>query len=438
MGRPTIAVGRDTQPEGAESITRGRAYTRLSGPWLVAARIGWVAVALTVLVLNVVTIPADYPWPLPADVLRDLHQLGMSPVLFVTIFIAENAGYTLVYLAMGALIFWRRSDDRMALFCSLMLILFGGVAASPLNDAISGTIPAPVGSSPILVALVHGLVVLGETAFIMFFYLFPSGRFVPRWTRWLPWLVLAYWTAALISPSLTSGNFSILVPAFIATGAGVQIYRYRRVSTSVEREQTKWVVFGIALAATIIGVFALILVLLPPSLQQSATTSPVFSTLVFGLPWIVGLGLVPIFIAIAILRSRLWDIDVIIRRTLIYGTLTGALAAVYFAMVLGAQMLSERFAGHMSPPAWLIVVTTLLIAALFNPLRRGIQAVIDRRFYRRRYDAARTVEAFAATLRTELDLAQLQEHLVGVVEETMQPTHLTLWLRPRGGSEERR
>jgi hypothetical protein len=143
------------------------------------------------------------------------------------------------------------------------------------------------------------------------------------------------------------------------------------------------------------------------------------------------LWLVPIFIGIAILRSRLWDIDVIIRRTLIYGTLTAILTAVYFAVVLIAQILGERLTGQTQPPAWLIVITTLAIAALFIPLRRGIQRAIDRRFYRSRYDAAHTVEAFAATLRSELDLASLSDHLMGVVEETMRPAHVSLWLRDR-------
>jgi hypothetical protein len=122
-------------------------------------------------------------------------------------------------------------------------------------------------------------------------------------------------------------------------------------------------------------------------------------------------------------------VDIFIRRTLIYGTLTVILAGIYFAVVAGAQALAERLTDQTRPPAWLIVVTTLLIAALFTPLRRRIQRVIDRRFYRSRYDAARTVEAFAATLRTELDLGALSTHLVQVVEQTMRPARMGLWLR---------
>jgi len=139
---------------------------------------------------------------------------------------------------------------------------------------------------------------------------------------------------------------------------------------------------------------------------------------------------IPLGLGIAILRYRLWDIDIIINRTLVYGSLSALLALVYFGLIIGLQSLVRLVTGTLSEQPLVIVASTLVIAALFQPLRRRIQTIIDRRFYRRKYDSARTLAAFSATLRNELDLSQLSEQLVAVIEETMQPTHVSLWLRP--------
>jgi hypothetical protein len=139
---------------------------------------------------------------------------------------------------------------------------------------------------------------------------------------------------------------------------------------------------------------------------------------------------VPVAIGFAVLKYRLYDIDLLINRTLVYGSLTVSLAVVYFGGVTVTQAIFRALTGQEEQPQLAVVVSTLVIAALFNPFRRRIQSFIDRRFYRRRYDAAKTLEAFSARLREETDLDALNEELVSVVTETMQPAHVSVWLRP--------
>jgi hypothetical protein len=255
---------------------------------------------------------------------------------------------------------------------------------------------------------------------------FPTGRFTPRWSALLIllWIIQVGFFFASAPPAV------ITVSSFATWGSAavVQLYRYARIYTPLQRQQTKWVVFSLVVVEVVVGIiYDVVAPALWPALNSPASLYRLANIAVQALLWMpISLG-----VGIAILRYRLYDIDVIIRRTLVYGSLTAILAAVYFVVVLGAQVVGERLTGVIQPPPWLIVITTLLIAALFSPLRRRLQMLIDRRFYRSKYDATRTVEAFAATLRTELDLSDLSAHLVDVVQETMQPTHVSLWLRTR-------
>lgn len=204
-----------------------------------------------------------------------------------------------------------------------------------------------------------------------------------------------------------------------------QVYRYFRVSTPLQRQQSKWIVLGIM--ATIIYFIALdILTTLNPALSQANSLSSLFAEASYFLAVLI----VPLAIAFSILRYRLWDIDQLINRTLVYAILTGVLALIYFGCVFLLQTLVGGLMGQAKQSPVIIVGSTLAIAILFQPLRRRIQAIIDRRFYRRKYDAERTLAAFSATLRNEMDLSQLREHVVAVVQETMQPAHVSLWLRP--------
>jgi uncharacterized membrane protein YhdT len=189
----------------------------------------------------------------------------------------------------------------------------------------------------------------------------------------------------------------------------------------VERQQIKW--FAYAAAAYIsAGTLAY-------PVPMVVDTPLWFERVGFALN-IAFIPAIPIAIGIAILRYRLYDIDILINRTLVYGSLTLMLALVYFGGVTATQVVFRALTGQEEQPQLTIVVSTLVIAALFTPLRRRIQSFIDRRFYRNKYDARKTLEAFSAKLRNDADLEALSDDLVGIVRETMQPAHVSLWLRP--------
>jgi hypothetical protein len=216
----------------------------------------------------------------------------------------------------------------------------------------------------------------------------------------------------------------VTIIGFIGTMVVAQVYRYRKVSSPIQRQQTKWVVFGTSVALLGYTVVDLTYGLLAPHFPPNLLSRLIVITALncFAL-------LIPLSFGFAILRSRLWDIDIIIHRTIVYGALTGTLALIYVSLVIGVQSLVHRLTGQVLDSPLVIVGSTLLIAALFQPLRHRIQYTIDRRFYRRKYDAVRTLEAFSADLRNEVDLNILTERLIAVVQETMQPTHISLWLR---------
>jgi hypothetical protein len=186
----------------------------------------------------------------------------------------------------------------------------------------------------------------------------------------------------------------------------------------VERQQTKWFTYTTAVAAS-------------GAIFQYIISEPLELVWLGGVAYIlvlIGLVGIPISMGIAITRYRLYDIDLLMNRTLVYGSLTAMLVALYFGGIVVLQTLIVALTGQQSTLA--VVASTLAIAALFVPLRRRVQGFVDRRFYRRKYDARKTLEAFSAKLRDETDLEALNSELVGVVRETMQPAHVTLWLRP--------
>jgi hypothetical protein len=203
------------------------------------------------------------------------------------------------------------------------------------------------------------------------------------------------------------------------------VLRYRH-SRGDERQQIKWIAFAASLVA-LMYLIAMVASLIHPS-GAWTTAGSVWWLNLLTIAALLSFVTIPIAVGFAVLQYRLYDIDLIINRALVYGSLTVLLAATYFGGVDGLQYFLRALTGQQSTLA--VVASTLVIAALFNPLRRWVQEFVDRRFYRRKYDARKTLEAFSAKLRDETDLESLGEHLAGAVSEAMQPSHVSLWLRP--------
>ncbi|HMN58798.1 MAG TPA: hypothetical protein PJ988_00455 [Anaerolinea sp.] len=264
--------------------------------------------------------------------------------------------------------------------------------------------------------------------FFVLLYLFPDGRFVPRWTRFLaplPYIefILVWW----IDPKsffVTLLQWTAIM--FAAGGIASQVYRYRRTSNPSQRQQTKWVVF--ALGVLVVSLFInQATISLDPTITIGTVKRFLFDlygNYVFG---VIMATLIPLSMGISILRYRLWDIDLIIRRTLLYTLLSGSLGVVYFGSVIVLRQVSGIFTGESSAA---LVISTLLIAALFTPLRRGLQTAIDRRFYRQKYDLAQSLERFSTVARNEVELAALSESLASVVTTALQPQSFSLWIKP--------
>ena len=372
----------------------------------------------------------------------------------------------LVFPIVGALIASRRPHNSIGWICLtfgflwMLLSLFDFYGVYGL--AKPGSIPFPVA----IYALGQWLWVptVGLLA-IYLVLLFPDGRLPSR--RWAPlaWLsgaviVLESVTQGLLpGPLPDSGGVrnpfglegqtwvadatnAILVPFLVCILASAMslILRYRRSGGEV-RQQIKW----IALAASLLGlVFVSVMVssvilffAAPQTWERTADTPPVLLELLFYVMLLSFTG-VPVAVGFAVLKYRLYNIDLLINRTLVYGALTATLALIYFGGVAMLQAILSALTGQMEQQSQLaVVVSTLAIAALFNPLRGRIQSFIDRRFYRRKYDARKTLETFSTRLRDETDLEALSDELVGVTRETMQPSHVALWLRPDTAAKER-
>src|SRR6266446_2650585 len=357
--------------------------TRLHGRWLVLAWIAWVVLSIGTLLAFAFSLPvyltllqtvctstgcaAGQPAP---DTAATLHGLGLSLESYVAFNLVLTLVSMLLACTMSGVLVWRKSDDWMALLVALMLIMLGTANVIFLLELSHSAWHSPV-------VLLNTLTF--ATAFLVC-SLIPTGRFVPRWTRWLVPIWIVCGLILIFFPALPSLGLlrDIIWLSELACIMVALLYRHQRISNPIQRQQTKWIVFGVSATILIVIVFKLPSLIFP-ALSRTGSLYDLFLATIFTLV------LLPIIFcfAIAILRYRLWDIDVIINRTLVYGTLTVILTGVYVGLVIGLQALLRGIINQGS--GVVIVLSTLVIYFLFQPLRHGIQRIIDRRFYRSKY-----------------------------------------------------
>jgi hypothetical protein len=404
--------------------------------------LAWSLAGLT-LAMFVATIPlwflargADLPSSWRAD-------LGVGGLV--------GGAFFLAFPLVGALIASTRPKNAVGWLCLAVGLLW---SLSGVFDyygyygaATPGSVPFPVAAAGISDWIwVPAVGLLGTYVLL----LFPDGRLPSRRWRPLAWLsgavILLLSVGIMLAPGpldnlagvrnpfgiegadwLAAGAYALLplLPLCMLASALSLVLRYRR-SGGEERQQIKWIAFAASVVVVLYAIAMIASFVFPEESWTTAGSVWWLNLLTYAV--LSSFALVPIALGIAVLKYRLYDIDIIINRTLVYGALTASLAVVYLGSVVSLQTLFGALTGRGSQLA--VVASTLAIAALFTPLRRRIQAFIDRRFYRRKYDAQKTLEAFSAKLRDETDLATLDAEVVSVVSRTVQPANVSLWLRP--------
>ncbi|MDP9382992.1 MAG: hypothetical protein M3Q29_23220 [Chloroflexota bacterium] len=350
------------------------------------------------------------------------------------------------YATVGAIVAWRRPTNGVGWLCLALGLLVAledatwQYAARAL-EVVPGSLPA----GPYAALTAQFLIAVMLVPFVLMLLIFPDGRLLSRRWRLVAWVAFAgaglEVLGVVAAPTLYAGleteidnptgiegfgnvagtisEVGFIVWLLTLVAAMISVFVRWRGAGGIERQQLKWFAYTVAIVAAAVFGGAV-------SGYVSGISYPtvlIVSVAIAGIT--VG---IPVAIGIAVLRYRLYDIDLLINRTLVYATLTAALGLAYLGSVVLLQAVFRTLSGQESQLA--VVASTLAIAALFGPLRRRVQSFIDRRFYRRKYDARKTLEAFSAKLRDETDLEVLSDDLVGAVRETMQPAHLSLWLRP--------
>jgi signal transduction histidine kinase len=410
--------------------------TILRGRWLMLARAAWLVVGTLTVGLFVAGISAEYrqlqlgcPTPACASSggvapveLSLLVNLGISPEFFAAYGIALELIFALGFVVVSALIFWQKSSDRQALFVASALLLFG-TATQPY------ALHALVAAHPSWGLPVDSLHFLGSASFSLFLFIFPDGRFVPRWTRWVAlvwivWLFPRYWFPDW--PPSGSGTWLAwlnLVVWLVALGTVVyaQVYRYRHVSNRVQQQQSKWVVFGIAMGLAIF----LIVNLVVSAIAPVPISAGELTTLMVGAALTnSALLLIPLSIGIAMLRYRLFDVDVLINRTLVYGTLTACVIGLY-VLVVGYFGVLFRTGGNLA----ISLLATGLVALLFQPLRNRLQRGVNRLMYGERDDPYAVLSRLGQRLEATLAPEAVLPTIVETVKESLKLPYAAITLK---------
>ncbi len=384
-----------------------------------AARAVALGLVLLALALFVVSLPGRYG-QLANSLSGNVAALtadGIAQQSYALYQLTLEVALALGYLVIGSIIFWRRRCDWVAIYSAVFLALYGTVFVTHTTKSL-------VVAESILRFPLYYLQVLAQIGTLAFMYLFPNGRFVPGWTRW----VAILWVALVLGSGLMSNSsiwpndplgqplaYLISTAPFFLVGASAQIYRYQHTSSLPQRQQTKWVVFGIATAVITYNLYY-VAGQLVSEVRQPGQLGLLYEA-GGGLLFALGQIVLPVCFLFSILRYRLWEIDVIISRTLVYVPLTAALAGLYSASISLLQRLFITLTGDRSDAA--VVLTTLILASTFTPLKNWLQGLVDRRF-RESADPTSGLRRLGEHVRSVVEVLQAEQLASRLLTEATQ------------------
>ncbi len=426
MGLEQASAPPVAPPITAPAVLRGR--------WLSLARYAWLTTAALSLKLFVTNLPVYFEHlrslcadiacetaPTPPPGTEALRKAGLSTGFYAAYYTALDVTVVLVYLAVATLVFWRKSGERIALLGAFTLLLWGFFSVAFTTGAVAEVYPQ---WGPAL----EFAQFLGLVSITLFFYLFPDGRFVTSWARWLALVLIVLLMPGYVWPESAADYRewpALLAGPFLLTWMGsmiaLQVYRYRKVSHAVQRQQTKWVVFGVA--ASFLGFFAFVSLpfLVAPSFHQE---SSLMGNLLANTGGSIAILLLPVSIGIAILRHRLWDIDIVINRTLVYGALSGILVSLY-ALIVGGLGALLRIEDNMV----LSLLATGLIAVAFAPLRDRLQRGVNRLIYGERDEPYKVLSRLGRHVEETLAPEAVLATIVETVAQALRLPYAAITLR---------